>query len=149
VSVPTQGLDILSHISVPFFDIKFNGLRWDVVVRFVDIIAIVDNHCLSFVVDNHCLSFLFIMGYILFIIEDHSVTMRWKTEIKWLLIYLILILNIKWNGLLCSFPSQVICTQIDSLQFNYSKHLLIEMVNVPRVSKDVCMITIYIHSFHY
>ena len=43
----SQNLDFQRHICLGLFTL--NGLRWEVLVRFVDIGWIVDHHCLNFI----------------------------------------------------------------------------------------------------
>jgi hypothetical protein len=55
VPAPTQDIDFQRHILLLYF--MFNDLRWEVIVRFVDICVIVDNYCLYFLIsiaiNNH------------------------------------------------------------------------------------------------
>ena len=47
VPVPSQDLNFQRHFVVYFF-FMFNELKWEVIVRFVDIGGNVDHHCLNF-----------------------------------------------------------------------------------------------------
>jgi hypothetical protein len=47
VSDPRQDLDFPTSYVVVFFFLMFKELRWEVIVRFVDIGEIVDHHCLN------------------------------------------------------------------------------------------------------
>lgn len=53
VSVQSQDLDFLHHMLWSFY--TFSELRWEMIVRFVDIIGIVDHNCISFLfIILHC-----------------------------------------------------------------------------------------------
>jgi hypothetical protein len=73
VIVPTQDYDFLRHIS--WFSLIFflilNDLRWQKIVRFVDIGGIVDHHYLNFVFimkKNHPFNFLKLLSHAMIII---------------------------------------------------------------------------------
>jgi hypothetical protein len=63
MTVPSQDLDFQRHM----FSFVFYGLRWEVVVRFVDIDEIVDYHCLIFFIIAlffvcwYCISYLYLL----------------------------------------------------------------------------------------